>query len=169
MGDAGTALSVNDVKHVVRRTGFGAHPKDQAKLLRRLGSNPTRGTLADHLLAAKPLLERVRPPAQIRRERYRPRLEARMLRIGGGVQGGVYGNHPNIAPLALSTDGNTPCSQASDDPFRSIDFRDVYGSVLEQWLDVPHAGVLGLLPVDTQGPSSDYWTAENFDLALFSP
>lgn len=90
-----------------------------------------------------------------------------MLLIGGDVAGGVYGNHPNLAPLSLASDGNTPYSQATGDPFRSTDFRDVYGSVLKQWLGVAHLDVLDLLPVDA-GPASSHWTAENFDLPLFS-
>lgn len=61
MGDASTPLSVSDVKHVMRRTGFGAHPKDLKKLLKRLGSSPTRGALADLLLAERPLFYEFKP------------------------------------------------------------------------------------------------------------
>ena len=59
-----------------------------------------------------------------------------MFVIGGAVKGGVYGNHPNINQAALNDDGNTTYSQAAGDPFRSTDFRDVYGTILKQWLGV---------------------------------
>ena len=91
-----------------------------------------------------------------------------MLLIGGGVKGGIYGNHPNINAVALDSNGNTPYSQAAADPFRSIDFRDVYGSVLKQWAGMPHGDILTMMPLDT-GPADDYWTVEDFDLDLFLP
>jgi len=84
------------------------------------------------------------------------------------VKGGIYGNHPNINAAALDGSGNTPYSQAGADPFRSTDFRDVYGSILKQWTGIPHGDVLTLLPLDV-GPAADYWTAENFDMDLFLP
>src|SRR6185295_11292295 len=54
-----------------------------------------------------------------------------VLLIGGGVNGGVYGNFPNIDPLALNGDGNTQYSQNAGDGFRSTDLRDVYGTLLK--------------------------------------
>ncbi|MDG2303381.1 MAG: DUF1800 family protein [Candidatus Binatia bacterium] len=56
MGDENTALSVNEVRHVMRRTGFGAPPKDLGKLLKAVNDAPTRGNLADELLGYKPKL-----------------------------------------------------------------------------------------------------------------
>ena len=91
-----------------------------------------------------------------------------MLLVGGNVKGGIYGNHPNINAGALNGDGNTPYSQAALDPFRSTDFRDVYGSILKQWAGMSHGDVLTLMPLDV-GPADDYWTVENFDMDLFLP
>ena len=88
-----------------------------------------------------------------------------ILVIGGGVNGGVYGNHPNIAPAALDQQGNTVYRQ-DDDPFRSTDFRDVYGTILTHWLNMPPATVAAdVLPPDAGDPD-DYWTDPNFDLGF---
>ncbi len=91
-----------------------------------------------------------------------------MLLIGGDVKGGIFGNHPNINAGALNSDGNTPYTQSAVDPFRSTDFRDVYGSILEQWTGMAHNDILTMMPVDS-GAASDYWTVENFNLDLFLP
>ncbi len=56
MGDENTALSTNEVRHVMRRTGFGAPPKDLDKLLKKVGYAPTRGNIAGELLSYKPKL-----------------------------------------------------------------------------------------------------------------
>jgi uncharacterized protein (DUF1501 family) len=97
-----------------------------------------------------------------------------MFVIGGTVTGGVYGRHPNIASSALDDNENTPYSQAAADPFRSTDFRDVYGTVMKHWLDMSRQSILGLAPytatdavlrLDT-GPASSYWTVDNFDLGF---
>ena len=89
-----------------------------------------------------------------------------MFVIGGTVQGGVYGNHPNINSAALNSDGNTVYSQAAGDPYRSTDLRDVYGTLLKQWLNMPQATILSsVLQVDG-GDANHYWTAPNFDLAF---
>jgi uncharacterized protein (DUF1501 family) len=89
-----------------------------------------------------------------------------MFVIGGSVNGGVYGNHPNIDPLALDNQENTPYSQAGSDPFRSTDFRDVFGTILKHWLVLPEATILsGILPVDGGDPST-YWTAQDFDMGF---
>lgn len=86
--------------------------------------------------------------------------------LGGGVQGGVYGNHPNINESALSDDGNTVYSQAAADPFRSTDMRDVYGTILKHWLGMPHNNVLSsVLPLDGGDPA-ERWTQENFDMGF---
>jgi uncharacterized protein (DUF1501 family) len=51
-----------------------------------------------------------------------------MFVVGGAVNGGVYGNHPNLDDVDDS--GNTNYSQDGTSGFRSTDFRDVYGTVL---------------------------------------
>ena len=87
--------------------------------------------------------------------------------IGGAVRGGVYGHHPNINAAALGSDGNTVYSQASSNPYRSTDFRDVYGTLLKHWLNIPAAQLSAVLPVDSGDPSA-YWTAPNFDLPFLT-
>jgi uncharacterized protein (DUF1501 family) len=89
-----------------------------------------------------------------------------MFVIGGAVNGGVYGNHPNINSGALNNDGNTVYSQAAGDPYRSTDLRDVYGTLLKQWLNMPQATILpSVLQIDGGDPNH-YWTAPNFDLGF---
>ena len=56
MGDENTPLTTNEVRHVMRRTGFGAPPKDLGKLLKKVNDAPTRGNVADELLDFKPKL-----------------------------------------------------------------------------------------------------------------
>ena len=85
-----------------------------------------------------------------------------MFVIGSKVNGGVYGNHPNIAKVSLDSEGNTVYAQGADN-FRSTDFRDVYGTVLKHWLNTPDALVNGLLPVDPGDPNL-YWTVADFDM-----
>jgi uncharacterized protein (DUF1501 family) len=86
-----------------------------------------------------------------------------MFVIGGTVNGGVYGNHPNITPAALDDNGNTVYSQNPGDGFRSTDFRDVYGTVLKHWLNMPSP--LSVLPLDS-GNANDYWTVPDFDMGF---
>jgi uncharacterized protein (DUF1501 family) len=89
-----------------------------------------------------------------------------MFVIGGSVNGGVYGNHPNIASAALDNQENTPYSQAAGDGFRSTDFRDVFGTVLKHWLAIPEPTILAsILPPDAGDPST-YWTDPDFDLGF---
>ena len=89
-----------------------------------------------------------------------------MFVIGGSVNGGVYGNHANINPLALDDQENTVYSQAAADPFRSTDFRDVFGTILKHWLALSPATILSsILPVDAGAPA-DYWTTANFDMGF---
>jgi len=83
--------------------------------------------------------------------------------IGGAVTGGVYGAHPNINDAALNDDGNTVYSQAVGDPYRSTDLRDVYGTILAKWLNMPDP--LAVLPVDSGDPAL-YWTSPNFNLGF---
>jgi uncharacterized protein (DUF1501 family) len=86
--------------------------------------------------------------------------------IGGAVQGGIYGRHPNINELALSDDGNTVYSQAAADPYRSTDMRDVYGTILKHWLGMPHPTILSnVLSLDAGDPAVR-WTQENFDMGF---
>lgn len=54
MGDANTILSEAEVRHVLRRTGFGAPPKEMKKVLRKAGNPATRGSLAEVLFSFKP-------------------------------------------------------------------------------------------------------------------
>src|SRR5215470_2874550 len=56
---------------------------------------------------------------------------APMFVVGGGVKGGMYGDHPSLTDLDY---GNLKWH---------TDFRSVYATVLEGWLDVPASAVLG--------------------------
>ena len=69
---------------------------------------------------------------------------------------------------ALDDEGNTVYSQDDGNDFRSTDFRDVYGTILKHWANMPHNDVLGMMPLDA-GPADEYWTVEDFDLDLFEP
>jgi uncharacterized protein (DUF1501 family) len=51
--------------------------------------------------------------------------------IGGGVKGGLYGEHPDLGRLNM---GNLAFS---------TDFRSVYATVLERWLNRPAAPIVG--------------------------
>jgi uncharacterized protein (DUF1501 family) len=51
--------------------------------------------------------------------------------IGGGVKGGLYGRHPDLAQLNM---GNLAYT---------TDFRTVYATVLERWLGRPSAAIVG--------------------------
>jgi uncharacterized protein (DUF1501 family) len=86
--------------------------------------------------------------------------------LGGAVQGGVYGNHPNLNDSALSDDGNTVYSQAAADPFRSTDMRDIYGTILKHWLGMPHPTILGNVLTLDGGDPAVRWTQENFDMGF---
>jgi uncharacterized protein (DUF1501 family) len=55
-----------------------------------------------------------------------------MFALGNGVQRGLYGDAPNLA--ALVDNGNVPYT---------TDFRQVYATVIERWLGVPHDALLG--------------------------
>jgi uncharacterized protein (DUF1501 family) len=97
-----------------------------------------------------------------------------MFVIGGKVNGGVYGNHPNINDPALDGEGNSVYHRTGDD-HDSTDFRDVYGTVLKHWVNLPGGTVATLLPTDPGDPE-EYWTTANFDLTrpsddapLFAP
>jgi uncharacterized protein (DUF1501 family) len=86
--------------------------------------------------------------------------------IGGAVNGGVYGHHPDIRSSSLDDDGNTEYSQAAGDPHRSTDLRDIYGTILTRWLNMPEATVLAsVLPQDGGDPDEN-WTSPNFALGF---
>ena len=88
-----------------------------------------------------------------------------MFVVGGLVNGGVYGNHPNINQAAQDDDGNTVYSQAAGS-FRSTDFRDVYGTILKHWLCMSPTDISSyVLPLDS-GPAGTYWTSANFDMGF---
>lgn len=88
--------------------------------------------------------------------------------LGGAVQGGVFGNHPNINEAALSDDGNTVYSQNPTDPFRSTDMRDVYGTILKHWLGMPHPTILANVLTLDSGDPNERWTTENFDMGFLA-
>jgi len=51
MGDANTTLTAVEARHLLRRTGFGARPRDVERILAR---GDTRGEMADRLLNFRP-------------------------------------------------------------------------------------------------------------------
>ncbi len=51
--------------------------------------------------------------------------------LGQPVQAGLHGPYPDLTRLE---DG---------DPFHTVDFRRIYATLLERWLDVPHRDILG--------------------------
>jgi hypothetical protein len=77
----------------------------------------------------------------------------------------VYGNQPNLAKSSWDDEGNSVDRQDAGG-FRSTDFRDVYGTLLQHWLNMP-AGVIvpGLFPLDP-GPAATYWTVPKLDLGF---
>ncbi len=86
----------------------------------------------------------------------------------GGINGGVYGNHPDINSGSIDDYGNTVYSQAAG-MYRSTDFRDVYGTILKHWLNIPQATILSsILPLDSGDPSL-YWTVPSFDMGFLGP
>ncbi len=88
-----------------------------------------------------------------------------MFVIGGSVQGGLYGNHPNINEDALNNQGNTPYSQDPADPFRSIDFRDVYGTILKHWFAIADPSTH--FPLDHVSLDPNFhWRSADFDLGF---
>jgi uncharacterized protein (DUF1501 family) len=84
-----------------------------------------------------------------------------MFLIGGKVNGGVYGNHPNIEESALD-DKNTIYTQTGSQ--RSTDFRDVYGNVLKHWFNMPSGIIIpNVVKLDTGYDPDFYWTTADFD------
>jgi uncharacterized protein (DUF1501 family) len=66
---------------------------------------------------------------------------APMFLIGGGVKGGVYGDHPSLDRLD------------NGDATFTVDFRSVYATVIERWFGRPSTGVLaaGFQPLTILG------------------
>jgi uncharacterized protein (DUF1501 family) len=96
--------------------------------------------------------------------------QAPMFIVGGSVVGGVYGNHPNLDDV--DDEGNTKYSQDTLNDFRSTDFRDVYGTIMKHWLNMPGNTVVdpvtpanGMLRLDTGDPTL-YWTAADLDMGF---
>lgn len=88
-----------------------------------------------------------------------------MFVVGEGVNGGVYGNHPDLTDL--DSQGNTIYRQNPGDPARSTDFRDVYGTTLKHWVgDNDPASILPADTVPSGGDPDDYWTSPDFDLGF---
>ena len=88
--------------------------------------------------------------------------------VGGKVQGGVYGNHPNIAEAAQDDEGNTVYSQNSSDPFESTDIREVYGTILKNWCGMPVSAVNAILPLDSGDPDTR-WTTRKYPVTPVFP
>ena len=82
-----------------------------------------------------------------------------MFVIGGAVNGGVYGNHPNINETDLEDDGNTRYRQTAD-PFRSTDFRDVFGTILKHWLNMTAGQITSNILIPDTLPGQ-YWSVAN--------
>ncbi len=57
-----------------------------------------------------------------------------MFIIGNGVKGGIYGEQPSLAEANLDDAGN---------PGFTVDFREVYATILDDWLDSDSRAVLG--------------------------
>jgi uncharacterized protein (DUF1501 family) len=86
-----------------------------------------------------------------------------MFVIGGpaALNGGVYGNHPNIDALDIDADGNgNTIYRQTANAFRSTDFRDVFGTILKHWLNMSQVQILSsvLIPDTLAG---EYWTLAN--------
>ncbi len=87
-----------------------------------------------------------------------------MFVIGEAVNGGMYGNHPDI--LDLDGSENTKYTQDNGNAARSTDFRDVFGTILKNWVNMPEPQILSsVLPLDTGAPD-DFWTVQDFDLGF---
>ena len=130
MGDANTPLSAGDVRHLMRRAGFG--PQSEAS---------SQWTALRCCRGARSWTS---------------------CSTSGPRASSPRGRAANIEESALDSEGNTVYAQGSND-FRSVDFRDVYGTVLRHWLNMPDALISSLLPVDPGDPSL-YWTVADFDM-----
>ncbi len=93
-----------------------------------------------------------------------------MFIVGGSVNGGVYGNHPNLDDV--DDEGNTKYSQDVLNDFRSTDFRDVYGTIMKHWLNMDPSAIIdnvtpadGALRLDSGDPTM-YWTTADLDMGF---
>jgi uncharacterized protein (DUF1501 family) len=66
--------------------------------------------------------------------------------IGGQVNGGQYGAHPQLLDPRPNND---------DDLKFTHDFRDLYGEILTRWLSVPVGDLVGPGKIFAQTPSAD--------------
>jgi len=86
-----------------------------------------------------------------------------MFVVGGpnALNGGVYGNHPNIDALDIDDDGNgNTIYRQTAHPFRSTDFRDVFGTILKRWLNMTELQIKSnILIPDVVG--GEYWSEAN--------
>ncbi len=57
-----------------------------------------------------------------------------MFVIGNPVRGGIYGGQPSLNPVDLDAAGNIKFT---------VDFRSVYATVLDRWLETDSQGILG--------------------------
>lgn len=57
-----------------------------------------------------------------------------MLVIGDPVRGGIYGEQPSLSPVDLDSAGNMR---------HNVDFRAVYTTILDRWLDADATAILG--------------------------
>ena len=84
----------------------------------------------------------------------------------GAIQSGLYGNHPDLEWALDHGGGNTKYSQSAADGFRSTDLRDVYGTILKHWVNLPPEAIGLLLPADSPTPLDFLWTEPNYDLGF---
>ena len=106
---------------------------------RSRSSTTTSPTWASPTRSCVARVERVRPPHPAERQRHRPRLagaDVRDRRRGGRRRLRQPSQHRRSA---LDDDGNTVYTQTRRSRFRSTDFRDVYGTILKHWLNMPQA------------------------------
>ena len=91
-----------------------------------------------------------------------------MFVIGGKVERAAStATIPNISRARLGQRAATPSTaRTRNDGFRSTDFRDVYGTILNKWMGVNP--LAGLLTLDTGDPTRN-WTVANFNMPLFQP
>lgn len=68
---------------------------------------------------------------------------APMFVVGAGVAGGLYGVHPSLTPTELDANRNM---------VPTVDFREVYATLLDGWLGAGAAEVLGTAPADGLRP-----------------
>jgi len=86
-----------------------------------------------------------------------------MFVVGGAnaLNGGVYGNHPNISAADINQDGNgNTIYRQTANAFRSTDFRDVFGTILKHWLNMSQPQILSNILIP-DAASGEYWNLTN--------